>query len=53
MWWAGYVAVYFESQHAADVSKVALLTQAVYAYRIRIITQMKYIPLCFVVVRKT
>jgi len=27
---------------------VALLTQAVYAHRIRLITQMKYIPLCFV-----
>ncbi|KAF8348503.1 hypothetical protein F5887DRAFT_950363 [Amanita rubescens] len=27
---------------------VALLTQAVFAYRIRIITQMKFIPLCLV-----
>ena len=50
---AGYVAIYFKFQHAADMSKVVVLAQAMYAYRIWIITQMKSIPLCFVVVRKT
>jgi hypothetical protein len=51
----GYVAIYFESQHVVDMSEVALLTQAVYAYRIRVInnTEVKFIPLCFVAVRKT
>ena len=34
-----------------DMSIVALLTQAVYAHRIWIITQMKIIPLCIIVVR--
>ena len=47
---AGYAASY-ESQYTIDMSKVALMTQAVYAYRIKLITKMKLIPVCIVVVR--
>ncbi len=44
----------FGSQHATDMTKVALLTQAVYAYRIWILMERKrFVLFCFVVVRKT
>lgn len=38
---------------ATDLSEVALMTQAVYTHRIWIITQIKFISIGFIVVRKS
>ena len=47
----GTLLYMYESHCTTDISQVALLTQAVYAMRIHIITQMRFIPICIVVVR--
>ena len=49
----GCAAIYFASQYPIDKSEVALMTQAVYAHRIWIVTQIKFISISFVVVRKS